>query len=74
MIIEYILLGLKKENPTIVDSWCEITVTENKTSEAITVLTEVARKSFIIRGRESAVESRKERKHGLRIYKYINKL
>lgn len=35
MIIEYIPVGLKEENPAIVDSQYEITVTANKTSKAI---------------------------------------
>lgn len=61
-------MGLKKENPTTVDSQHEITVTEKKTSQAITVLTEVACKRFITSGRESAVESRKESKHRLGVY------
>ena len=70
MIIEYIPVGLKEENPTIVDSWYEITVRENKTSKAITVLTDMACRNFTS-GREGAVESRKESKHGLRIYTCI---
>lgn len=67
MIIQYICVGLKEENPTVVDSQYENPVTENKTSEAITVVTEMACTNFITTGRESAVESRKASKHGLRI-------
>lgn len=60
MIIQYILVGLKEENPTIVDSQYENTVTENKTSEAITVVTEMPCKNFITTGRESRKQESKQ--------------
>ena len=71
MIIQYIPVGLKEENPTIVDSQYENTVTENKTSEAITVVTEMACKNFITTGRESAVESRKASKQAWAKNRYM---